>query len=98
MSGMIIAKTVTRGGTEAFAGGIIGCMFYGGSASGNTLGKAVNISVSGYYAYVGGGCGKVTDANFASTKFVSGWSTNASRYLSANGVETHINYNTTIAY
>ncbi len=96
--GTITAKGAIPGGSEAFAGGIIGCMWYGGTAKYNKLAYNAYISATGVSAFAAGGCGRVCQATFSNTTYTSTWQSNCSQYLTATGtwlafVQTNYNMN-----
>lgn len=88
-SGKVVAECTKNSYTEAYAGGIIGCMFYGGTAKNNTLSSTCIISATGSFAYAAGGVGRICEKDgsitYSGAKFVSGWSTNYTRYVTADG-------------
>ena len=97
-NGSISASANSSYYCEAFAGAIIGGMFFGGSATNNKLSGNVNISATAYDAYVAGGCGIVFDnASFTNCTYPTSWSSNSARYLNGTGYNVISNYNINVS-
>ncbi len=90
--GEIVANSNKSSTTEAYAGGIVGGMFYGGSVTGNSLDSNCQISATGKYCYAAGGVGVVDDASYGDTSYTSSWKRNCEDYLDCTGENPHINY------
>ncbi|MBQ4558304.1 MAG: hypothetical protein IJA61_02880 [Clostridia bacterium] len=94
--GSITAKTNRYNDSQAYAGGIIGCI-WGGKASSNTLNYLAYISATGAHAYAAGGCGRVNNATFSNNTFITNWRGAYKSYVSVIGTKTYCAYDAVVA-